>query len=125
MAPTDFDLLAASLRADASDLKTFVEALATKLTGRFPLTFGSSAKGGLLGGGKRVQRISTLLGDEQFDLEHEDGRVTCHRREVVRGIALKTQELDLEAWIEGLSTALVREAESTERGRQALERLLK
>jgi hypothetical protein len=124
VAPTDFDLLAASLRADAGDLKAFVEVLATKLTESFPAHVRVERKGGLLGGGKRVRRISTSLGDEQFDLEHDDGRVACSRRNVVRGIALKTDELELQAWIEALSKALVREAESTERGREALERLL-
>ena len=81
-------------------------------------------RGGLLGGRKRVRRIEVTLGDQRYELELERGRVTCRRRSVVRGIALKTEELDLDAWIGALSQDLVGEADRSERGRQALARLL-
>jgi hypothetical protein len=118
----DFDLLAASLRADASDLKAFVEALAAKLEGSFPDRV-DVERGGLFGG-KRVRRLSVDLGDDRYELEHDDGRVSCRRRNVVRGIALKNEELPLDAWIDDLSRCLVEEAGRSERGRVALERLL-
>ena len=122
MAETDFDLLAASLRADAGDTKVFVEALAAKLTGAFPERT-RVERGGFLGG-KRVQRISVELGDERFDLEHDRGRVACIRRSIVRGIALKSEEVALDEWIDELSRRLVEEAGRSERGRVALERML-
>jgi len=120
---TDFDLLAASLRADAGDLRTFVEALATKLEGAFGSRVRVERKGGMFGG-KRVRRIALTLGDDQYELEHADGSVSCRRRTVVRGIALKNEELPLDAWLDDVSRTLVAEARSTERGRVALERLL-
>jgi hypothetical protein len=120
----DLDLLAASLRADAGDLDAFVEALAVKLEGALPDQVGVERRGGLLGSRKRVRRIEVTLGDQRYEAEPEHGRVTCRRRSVVRGIALKTQELDLDAWIAALSQELVEEADRTERGRLALARLL-
>jgi hypothetical protein len=120
----DLDLVAASLRADATDLDAFVEALAVKLEGALPGQVDVERKGGLLGANKRVRRIEVALGDQRYELEFERGRVTCRRRSVVRGIALKTQELDLDAWIAALSQDLVEEAERSERGREALARLL-
>ena len=120
----DLDLLAASLRADAGDVDAFVEALAVKLEAALPGQAEVERRGGLLGGRKRVRRIEVTLGDQRYELEAERGRVTCRRRSVVRGIALKTQELDLDAWIAALSQDLVEEAERSERGRQALARLL-
>ncbi len=124
MSDTDFDLLAASLRADTGDLRAFVEALATKLEGAFGGQVRVERKGGRLGGSKRVRRISLALGDDEYDLEHDDGAVACRRRTVVRGIALKSEQLTLEAWIDAVSRALVETAQSTERGRIALEKLL-
>jgi len=63
------------------------------------------------------------LGDHEYELE--TGRhVTCRRRSVVRGIALKNEELPLDEWIDRLSQDLLAEAEHSERGRLALERLL-
>jgi hypothetical protein len=121
---TDFDLLAASLRADAGDLRAFVEALATKLEGAFGSHVRIERKGGMFGGGKRVRRIALELGDDEYELVHDDGRVECRRRTVVRGIALKNEELPLDRWIDDVSRTLVEEARSSERGRAALERLL-
>ena len=45
-------------------------------------------------------------------------------RSVVRGIALKNEELSLERFIDEVSAALVRAADETTRGREALQRLL-
>jgi hypothetical protein len=120
----EFDLVAASLRADAADLDAFVEALAVRLEGALPGQVEVERKGGLLGANKRVRRIDVTLGDQRFEAEVDRGRVTWRRRSVVRGIALKTQELDLDAWIDALSRDLVEEGERSERGRQALSRLL-
>ena len=117
-----FDLLAASLRADTQDLRSFVEALAAKLTGAFPDRVRVD-RGGLLGN-KRVKAVSVELGDERYELEHDDGRVACRRSSVVRGITLKSKELELDAWIDELSHQLFEEAGRSERDRAALERLL-
>ena len=122
--PADLDLVAASLRADAADLDGFVEALAVRLEGALPGQVEVERKGGLLGGNKRVRRIEVSLGDQRYEADVDRGRVTCRRRSVVRGIALKTQELELDAWIDALSRDLVDESERSERGRQALARLL-
>ena len=119
---TDFDLLAASLRADATDLRAFVEALASKLQASFPDRT-RIERGGFLGG-KRVRRIECELGDDRYVVEEDGGRVATRRSKVVRGIALKNEELPLAEWIDALSRELVGEAERSERGREALERLL-
>ena len=101
-----------------------MEALASKLEAALPDQVEVERRGGLLGANKRVRRIEVTLGDQRYEAEPQRGRVTCRRRSVVRGIALKTQELDLDAWIAALSQDLVEEADRSERGRQALARLL-
>jgi hypothetical protein len=121
---TDFELLAASLRADAGDLRTFVEALAAKLEGAFPDRVRVERAGGFLGGRKRVRAITLRLGDDEYRLETDDGPAQCRRRVLVRGIALKNEELTLDEWIDAISGALVAEARDSERSRAALARLL-
>lgn len=116
-------MLAASLRADTTDLRLFVEALATKLELSFPERT-HVERGGRMFGSKQVRRISVELGGGRYDLEHSDGVVTARRCTVVRGISLKNDELGLEEWIDDLSAELVAEAERSERGRAALERML-
>jgi hypothetical protein len=121
--PSSFDLLAASLRADTTDLRVFVEALATKLELSFPERT-HVERGGRMFGSKQVRKISVELGDGRYDLEHSDGVVTARRCTVVRGISLKNDEVGLEEWIDDLSAELVAEAERSERSRAALERML-
>jgi hypothetical protein len=118
----DFDLVAASLRADAQDLRAFVEALAAKLEQSFPGRC-RVQRSGLLGKGS-VRRIRIELGDSHYELTHDDGAVVAHRSSVVRGISLKSEELGLDEWIDSLASQVVAEAARSERGRLALEKLL-
>jgi hypothetical protein len=120
----DLDLLAASLRADASDTAAFLEALAARLEGALPGQVEVQRKGGLFGGGKRVRQIAVRLGDRHYEIEGDHGALVARRRSVVRGIALKSEELGVDAWIEGLSADLLALAQRSEQGRLALERLL-
>lgn len=119
----DFDLVAASLRADADDLRMFVEALGTKLEQAFPGRC-RVRRAGLLGKGS-VRQISVELGESRYELTHDDGAVSARRSSVVRGISLKSDELGLDEWIDSLAAQLVSEARRSERGRLALEKLLK
>ena len=123
-ATPDLDLLAASLRADASDTAAFLDALAARLEGALPGQVEVQRKGGLFGGGKRVRRIAVRLGDSHYEIEGEHGALVARRRNVVRGIALKSEELGVDAWIDGLSADLLALAQRSEQGRLALERLL-
>jgi hypothetical protein len=121
----DLDLLAASLRADAGDIGAFVEGLASKLTDILPgrVTV-KRARRGLLGP-KLVQKISVQAGDQQLELlRGNDDSVQTRRARVSGGIVLKTEETELDQWLELLSGALAAEAQHSERTRAALQRLL-
>jgi hypothetical protein len=121
----DLDLLAASLRADASDVNAFVESLATKLEDAVPdCTRVERRRAGLLGP-KQVRRIALDAGSNRLELLRDEGGVVqtrCSR--LSGGIVLKTEPLETEAWIAALGQALAAEAGRNERTRQALERLL-
>jgi hypothetical protein len=95
-----------------------------KLEGALPGQCRVERAGGLFAKRKRVRRIAVDLGDERFQLEHDDGRVETRRARIVRGIVLKTEELGLDGWIDALSVELAEQARSSERARLAAERLL-
>ncbi len=120
----DFDLVAAELRADLTDLDAYVEALATKLEGALPQQTTVERGRRSFRGPKRVERIETLLGDSKYILECGD-RVTTRCAHVVRNVVLKNDDVPLEEWLDRLARDLVVHAEGTEHGREALERLLK
>ena len=121
----DMDLLAASLRADSSDVNAFVESLATKLEEAVPdRTRVERRRAGLLGP-KQVRRIALDAGSTRLELLRDDGgavQTRCSR--LSGGIVLKTEELGADEWIAALGEALATEAGRNERTRQALERLL-
>lgn len=121
---SQFDLLAASLRADAGDLEAFVEALAVKLSESFPNRVRVERKGGRLRGKPRVQRLAVTLGDDEYEVTNDEGNVSCRRKVMVRGITLRSEQLPVEAFIDALSNELVAEAEKTESDRLALQRML-
>ena len=117
-----FELLAASLRADARDLDVFFDALATKLAGTFPENTTVEREG--FRGRGRVRTVAVELGEHRYELERSSGGATATRAKRVRGIVLKNEELPLHEWIDELSRDLAESAEQSERGRVALERLL-
>jgi hypothetical protein len=117
-----FDLVAASLRADAADVRVFVESLATKLEQSFPGRC-RVKRAGMLGKGS-VRQVTVELGDGRYELVHDNGAMSARRSSVVRGITLKSEELGVDEWIDSLAAEVVAEADRSERGRLALEKLL-
>ncbi len=117
------DVLASSLRADTADLKAFVEILARKLTDAFPSRVTVQRKG-LRGTSRPVRSLTVSFSESQFELDNDQGQLSTRRRRMVRGVALSTDELRLDAWIDQLSEALVDEAANSERDRLALQQML-
>ena len=121
-----FDLVAASLRADTTDLVAFVEALAVKLEGALPGDVAvERSGGGLLGRGQRqVRRIAVTMEGGRYDLERDGSQIQTSRCNEVRGIVIKSERLGLDEWIDALSHELADRARQSEQSRAALQRLL-
>lgn len=121
----DMDLVAASLRADMSDVGAFVESLAVKLEEMLPGHVRvDRAKRGFRGP-KLVRSIAVDVDGGRLLLTRSDGDVLDGKiARVSGGITLKTDSLDFDAWLEQLGRALAAEADKSQRTRQALERLL-
>lgn len=123
-AALDLDLLAASLRADSSDLVAFVGGLAAKLEDAVPSRVRVERRRSGLRGPKIVRRIALDAGDQRLELRVEGGAIETRCSRLSGGIVLKTESLDSEAWLTALGEALATEARRSETTRQALERLL-
>ncbi|MGH7640102.1 MAG: hypothetical protein ACREOL_04210 [Candidatus Dormibacteria bacterium] len=120
----DFDQLAAALRAEAGDLSTFLEVVASKFEGALPRRTRVEREGGMLRRRHQVRRVCLDLGELQFELAREGGDVAARRTRVVRGITLKSEALGLDEWLHSLAQALSAQAGSSLQDRLALERLL-
>jgi hypothetical protein len=133
--PTDetFDLSAAGLRADGTDLRISVEVLASKLESSLPSrTRVERRGGGLLGrGDKHVRQIQVDLGSGSgaggvtYQLEIDGDRVEGFRERKSGGIAIKREPLNPDQWIAALTAELQAEAERSAEARTALEGLVR
>ena len=115
--------LIAVLRADAASTGDTLEQLAVRL--------GSALGGrvrerrsGLLGRGS-ITALTIDLGDRRFLLERAGhGGLTARCSHVVRDVPIRTDDLDLDTWIDQLSRALAAVAQESAETRAALQRLL-
>ena len=122
---SNFDLLAASLRADAADLRTFLEVLATKLSEALPSMVHVEREGGVFKKEHRVQAIRVQIEDRGYEIRREGGGLEARLNHQVRGITLKNQVVRLDQWIEALSEHLSKHAESSASARNALDQLVR
>jgi hypothetical protein len=120
----DIEMLTASLRADAGDLRSFVEALAVKLEEAVPGGVRVERRREGMFGPKLVRRISLDAGDQRLELIVSAGSVQTRCSRLSGGIVLKSQPLDTDSWLGMLGEALAVQAKRSETTRQALDRLL-
>lgn len=120
----DIDLLAASLRADTSDVGAFVEALALKLEEAVPGAVQVERRREGMFGPKLVRRIALDAGGRRLELRRQSGAVQTSSSRLSGGIVLKSEELSAEEWLRALGETLALQAQHSQSTRQALERLL-
>jgi hypothetical protein len=124
--PADpFDLDASTLRADGADLAVYLEVLARKLEAALPAETEVQRRAkGLLAREKVVAAIQVRLGDHRYALRREARAVTASREQEVRGVVIKRQPLELDAWVDALTAHLRELAAESSAARAALERLV-
>ncbi|MGO8947894.1 MAG: hypothetical protein ACLQUY_09565 [Ktedonobacterales bacterium] len=118
----DFEVLAASLRSANSDMPTWFALLGSKLAGALPERV-QLHRNGLFSNGA-INRIEIDLGALRMALRLEHGHPVAERAHVVRGIALKTEQLSLDVWIISLCQALAALAAASAREQTAIQLLL-
>lgn len=123
--PLQVEMFAASLRADFTDVKAFLEALAVKLAGSLPNYTTVTRQSSIFSRAHPVKEIAVSLGEYQYRIGREgQGPLVAYRAKVVRNIVLKTEQIPLEQWIEELAEALAETAAHSTQARAALERFL-
>ena len=119
-----FDMLAASIRADASDLGTFMDALALKLESALPGMVRVEREGLPFKKERRVKRIRIQIEDKLFEVYKSATGLEARLSHQVRGITLKNELLHLNSWISELSQHLARHAESSAEAHAAMQKLI-
>ncbi|HXQ43451.1 MAG TPA: hypothetical protein VN816_02340 [Acidimicrobiales bacterium] len=123
-----FDMVAASIRADASDTETFFRVLVAKMSDALGDRVTVKRSGGLLKRDRPVTGVEMDLTNAGEGVvlaairEHNAIACTVVRR--VRGIALSTKQVPMPEWIEELVSALADEAKRSQQTWSALHGLL-
>jgi hypothetical protein len=125
MSADSFDLDASTLRAGGADLTVYVEVLARKLEDALPAEteVGRRSKG-LFSREKVVEKIEVSLGDQRYVLQREGRGLSASRAQQVRGVVIKRQPLELDAWVDALTGQLRELAAGSAAARAAFERLV-
>ena len=123
-----FDMVAASIRADASDTETFFRVLVSKMSDALGDRVTVKRAGGLLKRDRPVTGIEMDLTNSGAGIvltahrEHE--AITCTVARRVGGIALSTKQVSTPEWIEELVSALAEQAKRSQQTWSALHGML-
>jgi hypothetical protein len=111
------------LRELAADRELFLALLAQGLEAIVPERVTLRRAGGWFRRERPIRAIEVDLGDHRYGLAAgKGGALSASRTRVVRGIAIRTDELPVEEWLQALSGALVEYARTHEEALAALKR---
>jgi len=120
-----FDLSAAAWRQSLSDEKSFVEALATRLSGALPDKTQVTRERKLFSKVERVRQIIVAFDRDEYLLNFDPSHgVRTDRATVVRGIRLKTESVSFPEWLSALSAEITAYAQEHQHVRALLEEFL-
>ena len=119
--PSDFDVVAASLRSDSDDWQTYMAYLATKMTAALPMHTKVERKGLFKNGPPR--KVAVTLGDHAYIVEEYRGSLSASRNRVVGGVEISHEPMDLTLWADQLVSDLRTLASRSADHRRAIEKL--
>lgn len=120
----DLDLATASLVADGTDVGILLKVLATQLQEGFGDRVTVTREGGLFRKSDKVRAIEVDLGADVFSAEVVKSRVSCTVAHSSGGIRIRSEQVEMDAWVKRLLTALQAEAAHNQAARQALENII-
>jgi hypothetical protein len=120
-----FHIQAADLRLAAEEASDALEGLARRFELALPAQTEVERKGKLFSSEKPVQRVTVRLDDRHYMLERQRAGVAASIQKVVRGVALRTDEVSLDAWLTTLAEDLNALAATSEKAREALGRFVR
>jgi hypothetical protein len=109
--------IAAGMRLDLGNIEHFLTQLAQTLHAGFAESTRIQAMGPV------IHSIEVTIEPDGFSIRREGSGVVAHHKKMVRGIALKTQPIPLDQWVDLLTKALARQAHSNARAAWVLAQL--
>lgn len=124
-AALNVDVLAASLRMDGKQSANMLEFLAQKLEAALPENVTVKRGGWLLSKEKPVQEVLVRFEDFHYQLiKEKHGPVGAKQLKIVRGVALKTNDVTMDEWISLVAKELSDLAAQNAQARDALGKMV-
>jgi hypothetical protein len=117
----DLELAAASLRADGSDVRILVKALADQLAEALGPRLEVQYSGGRFRKSDDIRSLRITLDDDQFDAEVDGSTLRCTIGHSSGGIRIRSEKVSADDWLARLLVVLKAEAAHSQAVRQALE----
>ena len=115
-----FSIAAALSKQYSVDQRQFLASLASMLEASFPQETEIEKRGGLFSR-KEIRLVTVELEGNRYGLEDAGkGPLRASRTHIVRGIALKTEEMPLPEWITEVGAALEAQMKTNAAARDAL-----
>ncbi len=123
--PMQVEMFAASMRASYTDVGAFLEALAAKFEGALPTHTRVKRQSKVFSRERPVTEIVIMLGDYHYRIARDrQGPLVAQRLHMVRGIALGSDDLTVERWIEEVAESLAQLSAQSALAHAALSRFL-
>ncbi len=120
----DLELAAASLRADGTDVRILVKALADQLTEALGSRLEVKRSGGRFRKSDDIRSIRITLNEDQFDAEVDGSTLRCTIGHSSGGIRIRSEKVGVDDWLARLLAVLNAEAAHSQAVRQALESMV-
>ncbi len=120
----DLELAAASLRADGTDVRILVKVLADRLSDALGPRLEVRKSGGRLRKSDMPASIRISIDDDQFEAVVDGNSLRCTIGHSSGGIRIRSEKVDVDAWLARLLAVLEAEAAHSQSVRQALESIV-
>jgi hypothetical protein len=117
-------MAAAMVQSNATDVHIMLKVLAGQLSEVLGPKVVVDRAGGLVRKSGAVKALEVTLGDDVLRAQVDGPSVRCSIAHSSGGIRIRSESVDLDAWLRRLLAALQEEAAHSEVARQALERIV-
>lgn len=119
-----FETLAAALHLGRSQQKDLVESLAQMLTLSLPDSVTITRGGWILSREKPIEELTIRFDEFHYQIAKHGSGYTARALKMVRGVALKTTELELEECFKQILSELTTLADKNSKARDALQNFI-
>ena len=120
----DLELAAASLRADASDVRILLKVLVDGLSDALGPNLHVQRGGGLFRKSDEIRSVRIEIGDDDYEAVADGKTLQCGVGHSSGGIRIRNEKVDMGTWLTRLLDSLRTEASRSQQVREALEGLV-